>query len=399
MKIKGFAYTNVGLKRKNNEDNFYLFGMIKNDINENNLKVSFESDSSQAVASVCDGMGGEACGELASLIAVKNIVALPYSEIVKGATSQIIKSNQLICDEMYRLNKGRIGTTISSIYFAENKAISCNVGDSRCYFFRHGILKQISKDHSEGQRLIDLGLVTEADAKNNHCWHKLTQHLGIYDDEFIIEPYFSEPVTIQNDDMFLICSDGLTDLVDFTEISNIMSNNNIENIANNLVDIALQNGGKDNVTVIVLKVVNDDNSITESNTKKYLARSEINNETVIKKNRFITALLIIVLLILLLWNINLLNSGKKYTNVITQLNEENQKLESDYKLLEIENQKLESDCKLLEIENQKSESDYELLEKENQKLKSDYELLEKENQKLKSDYKLLNKNETEDFSE
>lgn len=92
--------------------------------------------------------------------------------------------------------------------------MTCNVGDSRVYFFRSGVLHQITRDHSKSQRLVSMGILTEEEARNHPSKHELTQHLGIFPEEMLIDPEFSDPLDVHPGDLFLLCSDGLTDMVD-----------------------------------------------------------------------------------------------------------------------------------------------------------------------------------------
>lgn len=256
MQLKGYAYSNLGLKRNNNEDNYYLFGAYREDVNENIKRTAMTAPNLQAVAAVCDGMGGEAYGELASLIAVKELAPVMFDSVENASLGQINIANKKICEEMEARGGERIGSTVAAIYFDGDKAVSCNVGDSRCYMVRDRQLFKLSKDHSEGQRLIDMGMATEEDAKTNKSWHRLTQHLGIFEDEFAIEPYYSQPVNVNIGDRFFICSDGVTDLMSDQEIAVILVKNaSIEDAAENMVQEALNRGGKDNTTVVIVDAV------------------------------------------------------------------------------------------------------------------------------------------------
>lgn len=253
--LKGAAYTHVGKVRTNNEDNYFLFDHYKESTEINEEKYSKNSTANCTLVSVCDGMGGASMGELASLYAVSNMHACDYNSIVTEAPNQISNINKLICDEIDKRNGTRIGSTLVSLYIDEEKAVCVNLGDSRCYLVRDGQILQLSKDHSEGQRMIDYGMMTEEEAKKSKSWHVLTQHLGIFEDEFMLEPYLSEPIDLLPGDKFLLCSDGVTDLVEDQEIGQILiQNKNAEGLAEDMVNLALEKGGKDNTTVVVVVV-------------------------------------------------------------------------------------------------------------------------------------------------
>ena len=133
----------------------------------------------------------------------------------------------------------------------ELKKNSFGVGDSRIYMMRSGMLQQISKDHTIVQQMVDSGAITKEEARTHKRRHILSQNIGIFPDELIIEPHFAEPIELKEGDVFPLCSDGLTDMVSDDAIRTILANNED---AEGLVAAALENGGRDNVTVIVIKV-------------------------------------------------------------------------------------------------------------------------------------------------
>ena len=116
---------------------------------------------------------------------------------------------------------------------------------------RGGKLEQLSVDHTIVQQMVDSGALTKEEAKNHRKRHILSQNIGLFPDELIIEPYFTEPIVLKSGDIFLLCSDGLTDMVSDDAIRTILANNED---AEGLVAAALEKGGRDNVTVVVIKV-------------------------------------------------------------------------------------------------------------------------------------------------
>lgn len=255
LRIKGAVVTSAGNIRSNNEDNYYLFGNYRYDTSINSKKEEKESLAEQALAAVYDGMGGEESGELASLIAARFFMPCKWEKVQEEALYQTKCANEELCREIRKRDGGRIGTTAVALYLDEGKAVCCNVGDSRCYFMRDGILQQLSMDHSEAENMIRMGLLDPVQARQSKNWHRLTQHLGILPEEFVIEPHFSGQITLQEGDRFLLCSDGLTDMVMDDEIAAILRNAKDAGCAvDELVKSALLHGGKDNVTVMVLEV-------------------------------------------------------------------------------------------------------------------------------------------------
>lgn len=255
MKIESAVFCHVGRVRSNNEDNYYINGKYRWNFSENE---AFEKDvksADKALYAVSDGMGGEDLGELASWIAVRNLYPAKISEVRESAIDSIEKANNEICSEI-RENRGRrIGATLVMLYIDDKKAISCNVGDSRAYLFRDKALIQISEDHNEAMQMARMGIISKEEAENHHFRHALSQHLGIFKDELLIEPYFSDEISLKKGDVFLLCSDGLTDMVANEEICRIITEfKSPSKIGEALKEMALLNGGKDNITVLVAKV-------------------------------------------------------------------------------------------------------------------------------------------------
>ena len=245
----------MGLVRGNNEDNFYINGRYKEDITEPFSRITDHARRDEYLYAVCDGMGGEDCGEEAALTAVETLAQYEKAGFDGKLAAYVSRTNQLICEKMKRMGGARIGTTLALLYIKDNQAMSCNLGDSRTYLFRDCKLRQLSKDHTQAQRLVDLGLLKQNEAKKHKDRNKLTQHLGIFPNELVIEPYISEMITLMQGDVFLLCSDGLTDMVSDDGIARVLlSEAEAETMSEMLVEQAIQNGGKDNVTIIVVQV-------------------------------------------------------------------------------------------------------------------------------------------------
>lgn len=156
----------------------------------------------------------------------------------------------MLYDEMLQNGGKRMGSTLAALYVDNGKAVVCNIGDSRIYRIKDGILQQLSKAHTIVQQMVDMGDITKEEARINKKRHVLSQNIGIFPEEMVIEPFFSEPIVLEAGETFLLCSDGLTD----EEINNILSTDNIHEQAERLIGQALENGGRDNVTVLLVKV-------------------------------------------------------------------------------------------------------------------------------------------------
>ena len=253
--VSAYARSNVGKKRDNNEDNFYLSGVTVDSADD--ITANYKASDAIATA-VFDGMGGEAAGEKASQIAAVTF-GEKLSEIMNSdfspsvLTSTIESANEKVCGEIRKIGK-IMGCTFVSFGFSNNKIHIANVGDSRAYLLRGSELHCVSNDHTLAQSMVEAGVISYEESQTIKQKHMLTQYIGISPDEMLIEPYFNTFDAKEND-VVLLCSDGLTDMVSDSEIQSVLKQRaSVEQLANMLVEKALVNGGKDNVTVIVAKI-------------------------------------------------------------------------------------------------------------------------------------------------
>lgn len=247
--------THEGRVRENNEDNFWVDGHFREDVEKKELHLGGRAGLSRFAAAICDGMGGESNGETVSLLAVECIRPHTFYELPDAAIADVQAANQRICRYIGEQGGIRSGSTLAALYIDTGRAVSCNVGDSRVYLFRGNRLRLLSKDHNRARYLVDSGQMTEDQARSSSARHTLTQYLGIFEEEMLLEPWFSEPVAVEDGDLFLLCSDGLTDMLLDEEIARILSEGNRpEKQAEALVKAALSGGGRDNITVVVVQV-------------------------------------------------------------------------------------------------------------------------------------------------
>ena len=255
FKIHGAAHTHTGRVRSNNEDNFYLEGRYRENVEQGEDAAVCRSDDRCFLAAVADGMGGEELGEEASLMAVQALKPCTFQEIPSEAENAVRRGNDRICEEMERRGNRRMGSTLTALYVDDGKAVCCNVGDSRGYLLRGGKLSQLSVDHNKAGRMVELGVLTPEQAARHPSRHELTQHLGIFADEMVIEPAMSQPVKLEDGDLFLLCSDGLTDMVSPEDMKKVLSGKALpQEMVKELIQLALEGGGRDNVTAIVLQI-------------------------------------------------------------------------------------------------------------------------------------------------
>lgn len=246
-----YAYTcHIGKIRNNNEDNFWCCGDSLEAQNQgmSHIRSGYMKQSEYPLLAVFDGMGGESCGEMAAFLAAE-----AYGEHFKTAKdgirndpeeflNEICESmNQAICD-YGRTNKiNSMGTTAALLAFAEDAVYSCNLGDSRIYKSDREKFYQISQDHVLGRSLFGKA--------------PLTQYLGMEEENLQLEPSISRQ-EIKIGDRFLLCSDGITDMLSDGEIADILSRDiPVAKTVEILVDRALKKGGRDNITVVLCEIM------------------------------------------------------------------------------------------------------------------------------------------------
>ncbi len=236
-----YGITDVGTKRRVNQDVIYC---TDNRIgNLPNLYI------------VADGMGGERAGDYASAKSVETVIEQitnsKESEPVKILEQAIQSANQIIYLESKNdAQKAGMGTTLVIATVIEDHLYVANVGDSRLYVASYTKLLQITKDHSVVAELVRTGELDEDDARNDKRKNMITRAVGA---EAKISPDYFD-VALKGGEHILLCSDGLTNMVEDKEILSILvTEDTLENRAKKLVQTANENGGKDNISVIVIE--------------------------------------------------------------------------------------------------------------------------------------------------
>lgn len=255
--LQYIAISHPGNVRQKNEDNFYINGEWRRNVENPCACVRGVCEDGHLVASVCDGMGGHEMGETASLYAVEILDTFSQEQeglFFSSPMEYINEANEKICKLMKQENK-RIGTTFSVLEFQRDMVNAVNLGDSRIYRMREHHLSQISEDHTTVARLIRDGLLSEAEAKTYPLRHQVTQHIGIEPSDMILQPAISDVALINNHDIYLICSDGLTDMLMDEQIEEKLDKSiSLEDKASQLVQLAVDAGGRDNITVVMIEV-------------------------------------------------------------------------------------------------------------------------------------------------
>ena len=249
-----FGKTDIGKLRKGNQDSFGIY-----EIGEDALLIA-----------VCDGMGGAAGGEEASHRSLE-----AFSEEIKAVLLPRVKDEKLDCDGVdlklllenavscankavfdeakLRPELSGMGTTIVALLYTKKGSYSVNIGDSRMYRICGGKIEQLTHDHSYVQYLVDIGKLTAEEAKNSSNRNIIMRAVGT--EEEIKADIESVETDFEGEVYFLLCSDGLTGMVQDDEICKIVSGEGTpEEKVNSLIEAANAGGGADNITVALLKI-------------------------------------------------------------------------------------------------------------------------------------------------
>ncbi len=249
MKLISYGNTNIGRKRKANQD-------------------SFRMEPGSKLFVVADGMGGHAGGELASKITVDTIVDSILSD--KSAMLTAMSPTDMIIGAVHRANSAvfsraekdksltGMGTTVLALLFDAVRLVIGHVGDSRVYVARKNELWQLTRDHSLVNEKLKAGLITREQMKKDKNRNVITRSVG-FESSVLVDSYQKE---INVGDVYLACSDGLSGLVSDPDILDILNKHafegdSLEPAVNALIERANFNGGDDNVTVVLVRVEKD----------------------------------------------------------------------------------------------------------------------------------------------
>ncbi len=248
MQIEAYAATDTGPVREHNEDGWFV-------------------DIEGGVFAVADGMGGHAAGEVAAQIAIDTVrdVLLGENDPDETVLHVVVENPEAVLLERLRycMNQASIrirmeadmrpsyagmGTTLVVVQVEDTRAYIAHVGDSRAYRFRDARIQRMTRDHTVVQQEVDAGRLTPELARIVPHKNILTKSVGYHGP---VDPDTST-ASIKDGDLYLLCSDGLSDPLDDSAIAEICRVTHPEDLAQELVDRALAAGGEDNVTVVVL---------------------------------------------------------------------------------------------------------------------------------------------------
>ena len=231
MRVIAHGKTDRGLVRKENEDAF----CIEEDL---------------GLLAIADGMGGHASGEVASKMAIeilKEFLEKEGQPLPERLSSGIKLANRTIYEAAQSQSQlNGMGTTLTALQLDGNRLSIAHVGDSRAYLIRGGVIEQITDDHTIVSEQVARGMMTKEEAARSDMRNILSRALGIASEVDV------EELTVSEGDQLVLCSDGLSELISKDEIlSEVQSTKRPDLACNELVNLANQRGGEDNVTVIV----------------------------------------------------------------------------------------------------------------------------------------------------
>ena len=242
MRIQYACVCSCGLVRKSNQDNLvWEKKFLPQDHDGLPAPVIAETGLDRRILfGVFDGIGGEPRGDMAAFIAAKTAVESEIPGSREELAHLCFRANRAICEYAQRNKLSACGTTAAMLLLEQGKVSGCNVGDSRIYRYRNDALIQLSEDHV-------FPVYTRIKPP-------LLQYLGIPENEMLIEPYFFEDA-LYPDDLYIICSDGLTDMLADGQIRHIlMETPSVREQAESLLSAVLAAGGRDNVTFILVRI-------------------------------------------------------------------------------------------------------------------------------------------------
>lgn len=254
--VSHFEQSDIGLLRHNNEDSYLVVDQYCTDYDLEKFGLFFV---------IADGLGGHAAGEIASKMACEEAVSVYYngdamarqgSDGSESNVSRLEKTLWSVHDRIINFSREHdelrgMGTTLSALALINDQALIAHVGDSRIYRFRNHSCERMTIDHTENQLLIDTGKIQSGQESNHCCRHIITQALGGGGD---LASVFTRAENVQRGDLFLLCTDGLHDLVTDHEIEKIFAEHPLPKAASDeLVQAAIRKGGHDNVTVMVIQ--------------------------------------------------------------------------------------------------------------------------------------------------
>ena len=257
LRVNFAVRSETGYRRTNNEDNFFCNGFYMTSSERDRPFFLAGAAEVPCVFAVFDGMGGHDCGELASLMCAE-ILSRHYTRITAGSCEAVDAFVKEAHRELRVLMAERsiiTGTTMAMTVFGKNFFTAYNLGDSRIYSVKKGWLTRINDDHTVAEEMIREGRLSPKHAEDSRWSNMLTKFVGMNGDESYSLPDIYGLLDYEDNKRVLLCSDGLNKMLKHREIAAIVrESGSAADAVNNLTEAALNKGGFDNVTCIVIDV-------------------------------------------------------------------------------------------------------------------------------------------------
>lgn len=261
LKYRFGVCSDMGAYKNRNEDNFYFQNKT---LPNESLSPRFTDQTqpvSECMAAVFDGMGGQSFGDETAAFAAK-VLSVNEASMLSGGDGvvddYVSYVNRCVCKVMDQRH-ARMGSTMVMMRASGNTITIYNIGDSRAYLVADRCISQLSKDHTVTETLVSIGQLTPEQARKDPRRHQLTQHFGIHENEMMLKPYSSGQIVVHSGVRVLLCSDGVSDVLEDEELGALLLTNKKPYFVSELiVDAAIAAGSKDNVTALVCEITDDD---------------------------------------------------------------------------------------------------------------------------------------------
>jgi serine/threonine protein phosphatase PrpC len=253
--MSAYGRTDVGLHRTNNEDGFVIRDLTREATLDPAHVVEYPVGARGILVAVCDGMGGQNAGEVASSLALEALEtemerlsdACPRPELFKNAVEVV--NRRVWTEASLHPDLSGMGTTLTAALICQARVLIAHVGDSRAYFARNGRIEQMTRDQSIAGQLVASGAMTEEQARESPFRHVLLQAVGMKESVEIA----LDGIDLVPGDTLLLCSDGLSGKVGITDLAGYLAGADLKASGDALVALANERGGEDNITVVIAR--------------------------------------------------------------------------------------------------------------------------------------------------
>jgi serine/threonine protein phosphatase PrpC len=256
VKVTACGRTDVGRRRTNNEDGFAIRDLARDATLEQAYVAEQPVGDRGFLVAVCDGLGGQNAGEVASSLALEALEAemqrlsdaCPRPELLRKAVEVV--NRRVWTEASLHPDLSGMGTTLTAALICRARVLIAHVGDSRAYFARNGRVEQITRDQSIAGQLVAAGTLTEEEAQESPFRHVLLQAVGLKETVEIA----LDGIDLAKGDTLLLCSDGLSSKVGVADLAARLVGDDLRAIADALVALANERGGEDNITVVLARI-------------------------------------------------------------------------------------------------------------------------------------------------